>query len=46
MTVGACVMLRHNIDIRAGLVNGAIGTVLSITPDVIKVNLTRLVSPM
>ena len=31
IAVGACVTLRRNIDTRSGLVNGAIGTVLSIT---------------
>ena len=31
LAVGARVMLRHNIDTKAGLVNGALGTVLSIT---------------
>ena len=31
LAVGARAMLRHNIDTKAGLVNGALGTVLSIT---------------
>ena len=31
LAVGARVMLRRNIDTRSGLVNGAIGTILSIT---------------
>ena len=33
LAVGACVMLRCNINTKTRLVNGALGTVLSITGD-------------
>ena len=37
LAVGARVMLRCNIDTNAGLVNGAIGTVVSVQPNHITV---------
>ena len=33
LAVGARVMLRRNIDTNAGLVNGAIGTMVSVQPN-------------
>ena len=35
LAVDACAVLRHNIDTKAGLVNGAIGSVCAITASVL-----------
>ena len=45
LAVGAQVMLHHNIDTTAGLVNGAIGTVLSIAPQYVTVQLDDVSAP-
>ena len=38
-------MLRRNIDTKTGLVNGALGTVLSITNDLISVKFDHISRP-
>ena len=45
IAVGARVMLRRNINTKAGLVNGAIGTVLSIQPSAIRVQFDHISEP-
>lgn len=45
LAVGARVMLRYNIDLRAGKVNGAIGTVLAVLPSRISIKFDHLKKP-
>ena len=45
LAVGAWVMLRRNIDTNAGLVNGAIGTVISVQPNHITVQFDHTNKP-
>ena len=42
LCIGARVMLRKNIDVSTGLVNGAIGTVLSIKPSSIQIKFDNI----
>ena len=42
LAVGARVMLRRNVDVKSGLVNGAIGTVVAISPTCIAVKFDHL----
>ena len=42
LALGARVMLRRNIDVKAGLVNGAIGTVVAITTSIVSVKFDHL----
>ena len=45
LAVGAHVMLRHNIDAKSGLVNGTIGTVLSISVNHVSVKFDHICDP-
>ena len=42
LAVGARVMLRRNVNVKSGLVNGAIGTVVAISPTRIAVKFDHL----
>ena len=44
LAVGACVMLRRNIDVKAGLVNSVIGTVLGVFSERVSIKFDHLES--
>ena len=45
LAVDARVMLRRNIDVKAGLVNGAVGTVLAVLPSRVIIKFDHLSAP-
>ena len=45
LAVGAHLMLRGNIGIKNGLVNGALGTVLSISNDLVTIKFDHIGRP-
>ena len=45
LTVGAWVMQHRNINTKCGLVNGALGTVLSIAPNHVTVQFDHVSEP-
>ena len=45
LAVGTIVMLRRNIDVKAGLVNGAIGTLLAVLPSRVTIKFDHFSAP-